>query len=196
MDAVVDERRQSVLVDGVPQAQLGGDAILEPAEQRQSVAAFGRRGKPQELAGSHMVEQSSIGRSRGVVELVDDHDIEVTRIEICEPGGIQALDRCEDVLEASWALPADPELTEGVVAQAVAKRRQALLEDLLAMGNEQEPRTRQLVAQPRVVDGRHDGLACARRRRRGDSGGGPCSRTARSARAAAPERARDEARSD
>ena len=38
VDAVVDEGRQAVLVDGVPQAQLGGDAVVEPMR-----AAAGRR---------------------------------------------------------------------------------------------------------------------------------------------------------
>lgn len=41
VDPEVGERHQPVLVDGVPQAQLGGDAVVEPAEDRQAVAAFG-----------------------------------------------------------------------------------------------------------------------------------------------------------
>ena len=33
VDAVVDERRRAVLVDGVPEPQLGGDPVVEPVEQ-------------------------------------------------------------------------------------------------------------------------------------------------------------------
>ena len=56
---------------------------------------------------------------------------------------------------------ADPELAEGVVAQGVAEGGEALVEDLLAVRDEEEARARQHGAQARVVDGGHDGLAGA-----------------------------------
>ena len=49
VDAVVGERRQALLVDGVPQPKLGGDSIVEPVQQRETVAALRRRGEPQQL---------------------------------------------------------------------------------------------------------------------------------------------------
>ena len=39
---------------------------------------------------------------------------------------------------------------------------EALFQDLLAVGDEQEPRARQLRPQARVVDSRHHRLTCAR----------------------------------
>src|SRR2546427_463495 len=43
VDAVVHERRESLLIDRVPQAQLGGNSIIEPVQQREAVASL-RRG--------------------------------------------------------------------------------------------------------------------------------------------------------
>ena len=40
-----------------------------------------------------------------MVELVDDHDVEVVRLETLEPGGVETLDRREDVLEEPRPLP-------------------------------------------------------------------------------------------
>ena len=49
MDAEVQERREALLVDGVPEPQLGGDAIVEPVQDRQAVAALGRGGEAEQL---------------------------------------------------------------------------------------------------------------------------------------------------
>ena len=77
VDAEVEERRQVLLVDGVPQAQLGGDAVVEPVEDRQAVAALGGGGEAEQLDGGEVVEHRLVGRGGGVVELVDDDDVEV-----------------------------------------------------------------------------------------------------------------------
>lgn len=53
VDAVVGEGDQAVLVDGVPQAQLGGDAAVEVVEHRETVRAFRRRGEPELRWKSH-----------------------------------------------------------------------------------------------------------------------------------------------
>ncbi len=68
---------EALLVDRVPQPQLGGDAIVEPVQDRQAVAALGRGGQAEQLDGLHVVEQRAVRRRRRVVELVDDHDVEV-----------------------------------------------------------------------------------------------------------------------
>ena len=112
VDAEVEERRQVLLVDRVPQPQLGGDAIVEPLQDRQTVAAFRRGGEAEQLDGSEMVEHPFVGGRCGVMELVDDHDVEVIGGQRVEVGGMQALDRREDVLEAGRAGSADPLLAE------------------------------------------------------------------------------------
>lgn len=48
-----------------------------------------------------------------------------------------------------------------MIAQAVAKCGQTLIENLLPMSHEQQPSARERLSQPRVVDGRHHGLPCA-----------------------------------
>ena len=61
-------------------------------------------------------------------------------------------------------LPADPLLAERGVAQRVPERRTALVEDLLAMSDEQEAAAAELRSQTRVVDRCHHGLPGARGR--------------------------------
>ena len=99
------------------------------------------------------------------------------------------------MLEACRPGAADPLLAEGGVAQGVAEGGEALVEDLLAVGDEQQPGTGELLAQAAVVEGGHHGLAGA--------GGGDeqvavvalLAGERRSARAAAPGTARAAARS-
>ena len=62
------------------------------------------------------------------------------------------------MLEPPRASIADPELPERGVAHHVPVGREALLENLLAVGDEQEPVTREARPQPRVVDRRHHRL--------------------------------------
>jgi len=65
------------------------------------------------------------------------------------------------VIEGAWPVTADPKLAKGVVAQRLPTRRQALAEDLLAVSDEQKACPRQGLAQARIVDRRHHGLAGA-----------------------------------
>ncbi len=94
-----------------------------------------------------------------MVELVDDHDVEVIRSQRVELGGVQALDRGEDVVESGRARSTHPLLAERGIAQRVAERGQALVEDLLAMGNEQQAGPPQPLTERPVVQCRHDRLA-------------------------------------
>ena len=55
---------------------------------------------------------------------------------------------------------ADPLLTEGRVAQRVAERGEALVEDLFPVSYEQQARAGKSGANGRVVERRHHGLAC------------------------------------
>ena len=152
-----------MLIDRVPQPQLGGDAIVEPVQQRQAVASLGRRREAEQLDRLDVIEERAIRRRGRVMEFIDDDDVEVLGVEGSEAGRVEALDRREDVLELPRPLPADPQLSERMIAQRVTKRRQALFEDLLAMRDEQQSRAREAISKPRVVDRGHDGLACAGR---------------------------------
>ena len=83
-----------------------------------------------------MLEQPAIRRGGGMVEFVDDDDIEVVRREMFQPRSVQALNGGKDVLETAWPLAANPQLTEGVIAERLAKGGLRLREDLFAMGDE------------------------------------------------------------
>ena len=139
-----------LLIDRVPQPQLGGDAIVEPVQDGQPVASFRRGGQPEQLDGRHVVEDPLVGGRGGVVELVDDHDVEVVRApSASSSAAVKALDRGEDVVESGRARSADPFLAERGVAQRVAECGQALVEDLLAMGDEQQAGPPQPLAERR-----------------------------------------------
>ena len=55
---------------------------------------------------------------------------------------MQALNRREDVLEVLRPMLAHPQLAEARISQRVPKRRSALLQDLLPVGDEQQPAPR------------------------------------------------------
>ena len=60
VDAEVQERCEVLLVDGVPQAQLGRDAVVEPVQDRQAIAAFRRCREPQQFDGTQVVEDPGV----------------------------------------------------------------------------------------------------------------------------------------
>ena len=151
--------------------------------------------RPSSSTGSHMVEELAVRRRRRVMELVDDHDVEVIGRRFVEVGGVEALDRSEDVVEALRAGAADPLLAERRFAQRVAEGRQALVEDLLAVRDEQQAR-RAAVPHAIARSRRRPSPSCPCRWRQPAGCGGDHGRaTARSVRAAAPGTVRGEARS-
>ena len=161
MDAVVHERREPLLIDRIPEAQLGGDSIVEPVQQREAVASLRRRGKSQKFSRLDVLEKLPIGLRGSVMEFIDDDHVEVTGVQGSEAGRFEALDRSEDVVELPRTLPADPQLAERMIAYAVTKCRQALFEDLLTVRHEQQPRALKAISKPRVVDRGHDRFPCA-----------------------------------
>ena len=64
MDPEVREWHQVLLVDGVPDPQLGGDAPAEVAEDVQAVGSLRRGGHAEQLAGPEAGEESSRRRAR------------------------------------------------------------------------------------------------------------------------------------
>src|SRR5690606_9084125 len=106
-----------------------------------------------------MVQQGFISGRGCVVEFVDDHYIEVIRRQVRKAAGTQALDGGEDMLEAGRTLAADPKLTEGRISKGVPEGGQALVENFLAVGDEQQPCPREPLAQSLIVQRGHDRLA-------------------------------------
>ena len=68
------------------------------------------------------------------------------------------------MLKVLRPLTTDPQLSERMIAKALAKSREALLEYFLAVRDEQKPRTRQDLAKPCVVNRSHHRLPGAGRR--------------------------------
>ena len=83
------------------------------------------------------LEQATVARRGGVVELVDDDHVEVLRTQARDRLLGQRLDHREDVRTAGDSAAA-MNLAERAVAQHGAERRAALLEDSLAVGDEQQ----------------------------------------------------------
>ncbi len=142
VDAVVGEGRKVLLVDRVPEPKLGCDPAVEEAENIEPVGAFRRRREAEQLARLQMLEDPRVAGSGRVVELVDHDHVEVISVERIEAGGVEALHRREHVLEPTRASIADPQLTERSVAHRMLVGREALFEDLLAVGDEEKPRAR------------------------------------------------------
>ena len=79
VDAVVGERHEVLLIDGVPDAQLGGDAPVEEVLDVEPVGTFRCGRQAEQFPRLKSFEQCPVGRRSGVVELVDDDDVEVGR---------------------------------------------------------------------------------------------------------------------
>ena len=94
-----------------------------------------------------------------MVELVDDHHIEMVRRQVVETIGRQRLDRREHVIPLGGRLAVDPLFAERTVTQHMAEGGAALAQDLLAMGDEQQLGRIELGAQVAVVECGHDRLA-------------------------------------
>src|SRR5574338_65868 len=103
----VGEGRQVFLIDRVPKPELGGDSAVEVAQYVETVTALRRSSKAEEFDWLEVIEQGLVRRRRGVVELGDDHDVEVGGVDVADVGGVQTLNRRKDVLELSRPLAGD-----------------------------------------------------------------------------------------
>src|SRR3546814_9744629 len=108
-----------------------------------------------------MIQKRLIGLCRRMVELIDDHHVETIWLDVGHAGSSQTLHRSKNVIERDRAITANPEFAECGVAQGMTERRQTLLKDFLAMGNEEQACTRQAYAQALVIQCRHDSLSGA-----------------------------------
>ena len=127
-----------MLINGVPEAQFGRDSAVEASENREAVAALRSGGQSQEFDWPDVIEERAVGRGGGVVEFVNDHNVEMISGEVLESGCIEALDRSEDMLELAGSLAANPQLAERSIADPVAKGGETLLQDLFAVRDEEE----------------------------------------------------------
>jgi hypothetical protein len=105
-----------LLIDRIPEAQPGGDSIVEPVQQREAVASLRRRRKPQKFNRLDVFEKIPIGLRGSVMELIHDDHVEVTGVQGSKTGCLEALDRSEDMVEPPRPLPTDPQLPERVIA--------------------------------------------------------------------------------
>ncbi len=160
--AEVLERGQELTVEGVPQPHVERGAAIGPLADVEAVGPLGCRGERKQHLGFEAVEHRPIRGGFGVVELVDDDHVERRRLEVVGAQRVQRLDAGEDVGTFGRLVPTDQLLAEAAVEQRFAERPAGLVEDLLAVGNEQE---RQLVAvlltNSLVVEGGDDRLAGA-----------------------------------
>ncbi len=76
-DSEVVEGAEQVGGQGIPQPQLCSGAPAEELADVDAVRALGRSRQPDQLLGLKVVEQAPVGRRLGVVELVDDDDVEM-----------------------------------------------------------------------------------------------------------------------
>ena len=164
---VILEGAQQLLVERVPEPKLDRRRAIRPvvevAQDRLAVAALRRRGQAEQHARAHGAHECIEAIRRQAMALVDHHGVPVigtaARHQLAHG---HAVDGGEQMLEAFGLHAADQDLAKGVVAQHLAIGAQRLLEDLLAVRHEQQPRPpTRLLAQPLVVEGRHHRLAGA-----------------------------------
>ena len=71
------ERAEQVLIQGIPQSQLGSDSAAEQLANVHPITALRGGGQTEKLQGLNMIEQSPIGRRLGMMKLIDHDNIEV-----------------------------------------------------------------------------------------------------------------------
>ena len=155
--------RQQALLERFPQAHLVGGPPVEPAPHIAPIVSLGRRREAKQDDGAEMGEQALIGRRLGVMELVDDHDIEAARIDGTEVKSREGLDRGEDILSDDRPLAAPIQLAKAPLPEDMAVRGAALLQDALPVSDEEKSIPRELSPQPLEVEGSHERLARTRR---------------------------------
>ena len=80
VDAEVLERREVPVVYRLPQAELHGGTVTEPAGYVLAVHALRSRRQPQQLLRLQVFEQRAVGGGGGVMDLVDHHDVVRIRV--------------------------------------------------------------------------------------------------------------------
>ena len=163
-DAEVLEWRQVAAVDCLPQPELNCDPPSEPTSDITTIHSLWCRRETQELGGPDVIEEGGVARCLGVVKLINDHDVEVRRIDGLDRLGFERLDHPEHMLAGFGPASAGKDLAEGRVLQHRTERRAALPEDLLPVGDEQKSKWAAGPANERgVIECRDHGLPSAGR---------------------------------
>lgn len=155
------EGAEQVVLEGLPQPHFGGDAAVEELVlDVEPVHPLRGRRQTQQLPRLEMVDDPPICGGRGVVELVDDDDVEVVGSQLLKPLDVQRLDAGEHVIPSPGLHAGVQQLAERGVVQDFPVGAQRLLEDLLAVSHEQQSRTSAVPVsgQASVVEGGHDRL--------------------------------------
>jgi hypothetical protein len=162
--AEVVEGAEELLLEGLGEPDLGGEAVVEVRRYGLAVHALGRGGQPEEDARREVVEEGPVARRGAVVGLVD-HDVvvEVAADLLPEAPGGEHPDGAEEVVRSGRLVGADQELAEVRRAQHVAEGAQGLGEDLLPVRDVEEPGLPAAGGEePFEVEGGHHRLAGAR----------------------------------
>ena len=150
------KRRKQILAHTVHQVAAVDQVLLAEREQVAAVGPLGSRRQPEEELRTEVGDQLAVGRSRGVVELVDDDVVErLGREPLQVLASAQRLDGCEDDFGVGILDLA------GVVAEVrfwadSSERVERLVEDLLSMRDEEHASklrpTRIEGGQPRLAE--------------------------------------------
>jgi hypothetical protein len=161
VDAVVHERREPVLIDRIPKAQLGGDSIVEPVQKREAVASLRRRCEPQKFGRPDVLEKGAIGRRGGVMEFIDDDDVEVIGSRDAKPAALRlwieakTWSNSADVDRPPTALPTHDRVGSDEMSPSSVRGS-------LHGAPQTASRALKVISKPRVIDRGHDRLPCAR----------------------------------
>ena len=85
VDSEVRKRHEILLVNRVPNTEFGGNASVEVPKNVEAIGTLRRRGHSKKLSRRNALQEHLVRRSSSVMELVDDHDIEICRIDRFQP---------------------------------------------------------------------------------------------------------------
>ena len=134
----VVERAQQIRAEGIPEAQLRSRATAEEGADVHAVSALRRCRQSEQLGRREVVDDAPVGHGLGMVKLIDHHDVEGIRRDVRDPVRRQRLHAREDMLPAFGPRTSDVQLAKVGVCQHLSVRAKRLLEDLAAVGDEQE----------------------------------------------------------
>ena len=138
-----------------------GYAIVEIFLDILAVTALRCGREAKEFTWLQVVQNCAVGRSFGVVELINDDDLKMVRCNLGQALAMQRLDAREDMVPLGRLFTAEEELAKAGSAKNLAVRPLGLGENLTPVGNEKQPwPSPQLLAKAAVVQCGHDRLAC------------------------------------
>ena len=115
------------------------EVAAEVAQDVEAVGPLGRGRQRRAGPGPDVVQEPLVARGGGVVELVDDDVVVAVGGQVVERPAVVALDRDEQVVELLGLAAADEQVAEVRVAEHGPEGPQALPQQLLAVGDEQQP---------------------------------------------------------